>query len=443
MTNRRLTALAAVVAAGALALAGCGGGGGEKSGGGGSSPGGGGNKPLAGVTLEVAAKWTGTEQENFQKVLNMFQDQTGATVKYVPTGEDTGAFLGPRIAAKTPPDIAILPQPGLVQEYAKQGALKPLSAEVVAEIDKNYSQYWKDLASADGKVYGMMVKAAHKSIVWYLKEAYDNAGVQPPQTFDQLVGETADKLAESGATPFSLCGASGWTLTDLFENVYLSQAGPENYDKLAKHELKWTDATVTKALQTIAKIKPDHVLGGSSGALQTDFPTCVTRVFGEKKAAMVIEADFVAATVSTTKEKVGEGAQFFPFPKAGDTAPVVLGSDIAVAMTEEKGAMELMRFLSSAEAATAWAKLGGYLSANKNVSPDSYPDALTKELGRTIQASADTARYDMSDLAPSAFGATDGKGEWKLLQDLLRNPGDVKGIQSKLESEAAKAFGGS
>ena len=37
------------------------------------------------------------------------------------------------------------------------------------------------------------------------------------------------------------------------------------------------------------------MLGGTSGALQTDFPTCVTQVYGQKKASMVIEGDFVAA----------------------------------------------------------------------------------------------------------------------------------------------------
>ena len=45
-------------------------------------------------------------------------------------------------------------------------------------------------------------------------------------------------------------GADGWTLTDWFENVYLSQAGPENYDKLPKHEIPWTDPSVEEALNS-------------------------------------------------------------------------------------------------------------------------------------------------------------------------------------------------
>ncbi|GII61586.1 sugar ABC transporter substrate-binding protein [Sphaerisporangium krabiense] len=435
----------AVVAGLMLAAAACGGG----SDGAGASPSasaGGGSAPAAlplqGVTIEVAAKWTGEEQENFQKVIDAFQAKTGAKVTYASTGEDTGAYLGPRIQGGNPPDVAILPQPGLVQQYADQKALKPLSTEVQKQIDQNYTPYWKELGSAGGQVYGVLVKAAHKSLVWYRQPAFDDAGAQPATTWDDLIGKTAQSLADSGTAPFALCGASGWTLTDLFENIYLSSAGPENYDKLSKHEIPWTDATVKTALEKMAQIfsKKDFMAGGASGALQTDFPTCVTQVYGEKKAAMVIEADFVAVSVGQSGAKVGEDAKIMPFPPAGATPPVVLGGDVAVALKDGKGAMALLEYLASAEGGSVWAKQPGYLSPNRNVSPDNYPDALTKQLAQTIISAGEAVRYDMSDLAPSAFGGTDGKGEWKHLQDFVRNPSDVKGTQEKLEADAAKAW---
>ncbi|MGI5283469.1 ABC transporter substrate-binding protein [Nonomuraea polychroma] len=407
----------------------------------GSAPATAGAKTLEGVKLEVAAKWTGAEQKNFEQVLKAFSDKTGAQVTYASTGEDTGAFLGPRIQAGSPPDVAILPQPGLVQQYVEQKALKPLTDAVTAEIDANYTPYWKELGSADGQVYGVLIKAAHKSLVWYRSQAFDDAGVQPATTWDELV-KNAQTIADSGTPPFSLCGASGWTLTDLFENVYLSTAGPENYDKLSKHEIPWTDPTVTTALEKIQQIvgKQEFLVDGTSGTMQTDFPTCVSKVYSTKKSAMVIEADFVAVEAVQSGAKVGEDAKYFPFPKAGDTAPVVLGGDVAVAMKDSPGAMALLQFLASKEGGEIWAKLPGYLSPNKNVSPDNYPDELTKQLGQTIVSAGDAVRYDMSDLAPSAFGGTDGKGEWKVLQDFVRKPTDIKGAQEALEAEAKKAW---
>jgi alpha-glucoside transport system substrate-binding protein len=400
-----------------------------------------GTKSLEGVKLEVAAKWTGEEQKNFEQVLKAFTAKTGAEVTYASTGEDTGAYLGPRIQGGSPPDVAILPQPGLVQQYADQDALKPLSADVTKEIDANYTPYWKELGSADGQVYGVLIKAAHKSLVWYRSKAFEDAGVQPPATWDELV-KTSQTIADSGTPPFSFCGASGWTLTDLFENVYLSSAGPEKYDQLAKHEIPWTDASVTTALEKIQQIvgKEEFLVDGTSGSMQTDFPTCVTKVYGQDKSAMVIEADFVAVTAVQAGAAVGEEAKYFPFPKVGETAPVVLGGDVAVAMKDSPGAMALLQFLASKEGGEIWAKLPGYLSPNRNVSPDNYPDPLTKALGQTIVSAGETVRYDMSDLAPSAFGGTDGKGEWKVLQDFLRKPTDIKGAQEALEAEAKKAW---
>src|SRR4051794_20245493 len=55
---------------------------------GGSETGGGTTADLSGQNLEVAAVWTGTEQKAFRKVLDAFEEKTGATVKYTSTGDN-------------------------------------------------------------------------------------------------------------------------------------------------------------------------------------------------------------------------------------------------------------------------------------------------------------------------------------------------------------------
>ncbi len=321
--------------------------------------------------------------------------------------------------------------------------MKPLSADVTSAIDANYTPYWKNLGSVNGKTYGVLVKAAYKSIIWYRSKAFDDAGVQPPTDWASFVKAT-QTLSDAGSTPLKLAAGSGdsWTLTDWFENVYLSQAGPDMYDKLTKHEIKWTDPSVTKALQTLVQVwgKSGNLAGGTSGALQQKFDGSVTDTFGKNKAAMVYGGDFAAANIQTTSAKVGTDAKVFAFPKAGATTPAVLGGDTAVAMKDSKGAMALMKYLASPEAGTVWAKPGGYISPDKNVKPDAYPDALTKQFVAQMQAAGDAARYDMSDQTPAAFGGTPGKGEWEDLRSLVKNPGDIKGVQAKLESDAAKAY---
>ncbi|MFI5819022.1 ABC transporter substrate-binding protein [Streptomyces rishiriensis] len=450
--TRRTVKAAATLAAGALALSltACGGGDGKSNG----TDGGTGTKEsdsslalpkLNGTTLEVAAVWTGTEQANFKKVLAEFEKRTGAKITFVPAQDPIINFLGSKIAGGSPPDVAMLPQPGAVKQAADKGWAKPLGAEALAQLAKNYSQGWQDIGKVGGKQYGVYYKAANKSLIWYNAKVFANAGASEPKTWKDLLA-TAQTVSDSGVTPFSVGGADGWTLTDWFENVYLSQAGPEKYDQLAQHKIKWTDPSVKEALTTLAQVwgKKDWIAGGASGALQTEFPASVTQTFtggDQPKAAMVYEGDFVQVNIADTKAKVGTDAKVFPFPAVGGTAPVVSGGDAAVVLKDSKGAQALATFLASPDAAQIQAKLGGYLSPNKNVDVSVYPNDVQRTIAKALVAAGDDFRFDMSDQAPQAFGGTPGKGEWKDLQDFLKNPSDVAGIQAKLESDAAAAYG--
>ncbi|MEV8068073.1 ABC transporter substrate-binding protein [Streptomyces sp. NPDC085995] len=456
--TRRAVRAAAVLAAGALALSltACGGGDDDKKSGGdeSSKASGGGAETgstvtlpkLDGTTLEVAAVWTGAEQANFKKVLAEFSRRTGAKVTFVPAQDPIINFLGSKIAGGQPPDVALLPQPGAIKQAVEKKWAKPVGAEAQAQLSKNYSQGWQDIGKVDGKQYGVYYKAANKSLIWYNAKALENAGASEPKTWKDLLS-TAQQVYDSGVTPFSVGGADGWTLTDWFENVYLSQAGPEKYDQLAQHKIKWTDPSVKQALTTLAQIwsKKDYLAGGPDGALQTEFPASVTQTFtggDQPKAAMVYEGDFAQVNIGETKAKVGTDAKVFPFPAVGASAPVVSGGDAAVILKDSKAAQALVTFLASPDAATIQAKLGGYLSPNKNVPESAYPNEVQRTIAKALIASGDDFRFDMSDQAPQAFGGTPGKGEWKDLQDFLKNPSDVAGTQAKLEKDAAAAYGG-
>lgn len=453
--STRATRVAAALAAGALALslAACGGSDNDKKSGddhsGGATGGAGGSSvtlpKLDGQTLEVAAVWTGGEQKNFKQVLAEFTKRTGAKVTFVPAQDPIINFLGSKIAGGQPPDVALLPQPGAIKQAVDKGWAKPLGPEAQAQLAKNYSQGWQDIGKVNGKQYGAYYKAANKSLIWYNAKVFANAGASEPKTWQDLLG-TAQKVYDSGVTPFSVGGADGWTLTDWFENVYLSQAGPEKYDQLAQHKIKWTDPSVKQALTTLAQIwsKKDYLAGGPNGALQTEFPVSVTQTFtggDQPKAGMVFEGDFAQVNIGETKAKVGTDAKVFPFPSVGSTAPVVSGGDAAVVLKDSKAAQALVTWLASSDAATIQAKLGGYLSPNKNVPNSAYPNEVQRKIAQALIASGDDFRFDMSDQAPQAFGGTPGKGEWKDLQDFLKNPSDVAGTQAKLEKDAAAAYG--
>ncbi|MFF0072428.1 ABC transporter substrate-binding protein [Streptomyces sp. NPDC005494] len=450
-TLRMRRAAVVFTAIGALALTGCGGDGDGKDkagkGSGGKSPDSAStvNLPkLDGQKLSVAAVWTGPEQANFTKVLDEFEKRTGAAVTFVPAQDPIVNFLGTKIAGGQPPDVAMIPQVGAIQQAVAKKWAKPVGDEARAQLGQNYAKVWQDLGAVDGTQYGVYFKAANKSLIWYNAKAFENAGASEPKTWKDFLA-TAETVSASGVTPVSVGGADGWTLTDWFENIYLSQAGPEKYDQLAKHEIKWTDPSVKDALTTLAELfgKPSLISGGADGALQTEFPASVTQTFtggDQPKGAMVFEGDFVAINIAQTKAKIGTDAKVFPFPAVGAESPVVTGGDAAVALKDGEGAQALLTWLASTDAAKIWAEAGGFISPNKSLDAASYPNDVQRKIAEALIAAGDDVRFDMSDQAPQSFGGTPGKGEWKTLQDFLKNPKDIAGTQAKLESDAAKAY---
>jgi ABC-type Fe3+ transport system substrate-binding protein len=402
-------------------------------------------RDLSGQSVEVAAVWTeGTgEQQRMIEILDAFEASTGATAEFTSTGDDIASVLGPRIEGGDPPDVAILPQPGLLIDYAEEGSLIEIEDAAGDEVDANYASVWRELGSVDGTLYGVWFKAANKSTFWYNVNVFNDAGVEPPATWEDLQ-TAAQTVSDSGVTPYAIDGASGWVLSDWFENIYIRVAGPEGYDQLTTHEIQWTDQTVKDSLALFAEVVGDeaNVLGGTSGTLQSEFPNSVTQTFADPpKAGMVYEGDFVAGVITTeTEAQLGADADFFNFPAIEGSAPAVVGGgDVVVLMQDTEAGKALIEFLATPEAAEIWAAQGGFTSPNQNVDLSVYPDDITRRSAEAL-TQAESFRFDLSDLQPAAFGSTTGQGIWGLLQEFVRDP-DVDKTAEDLEKAAARAFG--
>ena len=385
--------------------------------------------------------WTGAEASAFGGVIKAYNKlYPKVKVNYKPVGDNLPTVVSTAVAGGNPPDMADIAQPGLVAQFVKKGALKPITYSRKVLL-ANFSPAWIALGTFSHKIYGLVFKASNKSTVWYNVPAFKAAGVKAPATWTQFT-KNAGTIKSSGVPPYSIGGADGWTLTDLFENIYLRQAGPAKYALLTLHKIKWTDASVTSALNTMAQVIGDsaNMAGGTSGAVQTDFPTSVNNVWeSPPKAAIVLEGDFVPG-VATVKSKPGTGYAEFPFPSINNSpASVEIGGDTIVAFRDNPAIESFVKFLGTPAAAAAWAAKGGFATGNKHMSTSVYPDATTRATAGAI-AKAKYVAFDMSDQQPASFGATVGQGEWGLFQDFLRNPKDVKSIQSKLESAAAAAW---
>ena len=406
---------------------------------GGEEEGGGEGPDLSGESLEVAAVWTDAEQERFEMVLDAFQERTGAEVTYTATGDSMDVFLEGRIARGGAPDVAIVAQPALLQQLAGAGNLAALNEDVVAAVEGSYDEGLLEALSVDGTLYGVPFKTANKSLLWYNISALEDAGVEPPATWEEFQA-ALQTVSDSGVTPLSIGADVGWPLTDWFENVLLWTAGSDFYNQLATGEAQWDSPEVRAALEAMAQVwKDEWVVGGLQGAASTTFSESATQLVTEP-AGFMYEGDFVAGQI--TGEGVGEigtDVDFVPFPAIGEEGEagdrLVLGGDFPVLLEDTEAGQALMEFLASAEAQEIWAAEGGFLSSNTELDTSVYPDEVTQRAAEMIQSAQETA-FDLSDSVPPELGATEGQGLWNIFIDFLTDPSDIDGTVAALTAAA-------
>jgi len=399
--------------------------------------------PVSRGAVTVLGVWGGDELSAFQEAVFPFTEETGIGMAFEGT-RDLAAVLTTRVEAGNPPDLAILPNPGQLYELAAAGHLVPVDSFLdVGKLTEDYGQSWIDLASYEGHLYGIFYKVAVKSLVWYNPKAFEAAGYQVPTTWDELIA-LSDQIVADGGTPWCIGvesgAASGWPGTDWIEDIMLRTAGPEVYDKWVKHEIPWTDPAVKTAWEYFGQIATNdkYVWGGTTGVLSTNFGDSPAPMFDEPPGCyMHRQASFITGFFPEGLV-AGEDYNFFPFPPIEEKwgVPALIAGDVIVMFNDTPEVRQLLEYLASSKPQEIWAGKGGFISANKKVSLDAYPDDLTRNMAKII-VEAQVARFDGSDLMPAAVGAG---SFWTGVLDYVGGA-DLDAVLKEIETSAVDAYG--
>lgn len=424
-SKRRIAALTGVLAV-ALTATACGSS--DDGGSGGSSASGGSSidcapykafGDLKGKTVTVYTSITAPEDAPHQASYKPFEECTGVTIKYEGSKEFE-AQLPVRVKGGNAPDIAYLPQPGLLATMVATGQVKPAPAEVTANVDKNMPD-WKNYGTVDGTFYAAPLGANVKSFVWYSPQMFKDKGYEIPKTWDELMALTAKIAADNaGSDVKPWCAgiesgdATGWPATDWMEDVILRFAGTETYDKWVKHEIPFNDPAIADAMAKVGAILKDpKYVNGGYGDVKTIASTSFQdggQPILDGQCYMHRQASFYAANwpEGTKVAPDGDVWAFYLPSKDETTKPVLGGGEFVAAFADRPEVKAFQTYLSSVEWANERAKTcgsGGCVTANKNADPNLLTNPVDKLSAEILTDKAATFRFDGSDIMPGAVGA--------------------------------------
>jgi alpha-glucoside transport system substrate-binding protein len=427
MAVRRRRVTAALLVASALAFAACSG---DDGGSGGSS---GGDRPFAGTTVTVLSPIRDVEAERLETAWASFEERTGIDIRHEPSAE-FDSELAARVEGGTPPDIAIVRQPGLLATLARAGTVVALD-ELKAAVEDDNAAGWVELGSVDGTFYAPPLGATIKSLVWYSPETFSAKGYAVPETWDELVALT-EKIAADGGTPWCAGAESGvstgWPITDWLEDVVLRFQGADYYDRWVAHEIPFNDAGVAAALDTVGGIlkNDNYVQGGTKSIATTPFQEAGRGIL-DGTCYLHRQASFYGNQFAeATKGPDGQvNAFLLPVAKAGDPRPVLGEGDLITVLADRPEVREVARFLTSADYANERLKAGNWLTPNKRADVSVVTDPLERTFAE-ILTTADVFRFDGSALMPAEVGTGTF---WKGMTDWILGA-DTKTVLDDIET---------
>lgn len=209
-----------------------------------------------GGTVNIIATWADAEQDAFMAMIQPWVDETGVDVQYEST-RDLNAVLTTRIEGGNPPDVAGLPGPGQMAQFARDGAL--YSLENVIDLDamgEQYNEGWIADGTVDGQFVGIFIKVSVKGLIFYNPTQFEEAGYEVPTDNDGL-NSLVEQIKSDGATPWGIGlesdAASGWPGTDWIEDFVLRQSGPEVYDAWWQGTQAWTSPEIREAFEAFGR----------------------------------------------------------------------------------------------------------------------------------------------------------------------------------------------
>ena len=361
-------------------------------------------------SVTILGQFSPEETARFEESLLPFEEETGIDVVYE-SADNFTSLLKMRISSFNAPDLAVLPQPGLMADLARADLLVPLTDVMDTQaLRASYSDDWQALGSVDGALYGLWYRVSVKSLVWYRPTAFEAKGYDIPQTWGELSALSKEIVADGG-TPWCIGlesgAASGWPGTDWVEDILLRSSGPESYSQWISHELPFNSPPVIDAFNQFGQVlrNPKYVEGGAAKAVATPYGEAATGILSNPPDCYLHRQANFASSYFPEDKRPRVDYDVFPLPgiKEEFGTPILVAGDAIVLLNETPEAIALINYLATPEPHEIWASLGGFISPHQQVPISTYSDLVDQNIAQ-ILIDAETIRFDASDMMPGAVG---------------------------------------
>ena len=405
-------------------------------------------------SVSISGAETGDEGAAIQAVIDEGVNSADG-VEYTATYTGSDSFeqnVVIQIEGGTPPDVGVFPQPGAVLEQAQRGnavALEDLGFDI-ADLEDRFGEYLMSLGEYEGKHYGLPNVINFKSAVWYNKPAFEEAGYEIPETWDEMI-ELSDQIVEDGKAPWCIGtgseAATGWPATDWMEDIVLRSQGTDVYDQWVEHEIDFDSPEITDAAERFGEIifADGYVFGGHENMTSTDFRDAPDPLFQDDPPCYLHrQATFIPAFFPDGLTAL-EDYDFFPFPTIDGNSGSLMAGTMAAVFSNRPEVADFIDRYTSQETGCLYGKQEGttVISANIDVGPDCYTNnelvaQAVEPLIESLQAGE--ARFDASDLMPPAVGSG---AFWTGMNDYTNNgPDNLQSVLSSIDSAWPSDSGG-
>jgi alpha-glucoside transport system substrate-binding protein len=322
-----------------------------------------------------------------------------------------------KIQAGSTPDIAFIPQPGVVAQMQTLGAVKPLNKVVdMASLQKTMVAGSLDAGTINGELYGPLASANVKGLVWYNKPQWDKAGWKVPTTIAQLESLINQMKAKGSATAPWCMGigsgtATGWPATDWFETLFMKYYGKDAYNQWVTHKIMFSSPQVNHVASEFAKLlfTKGNTYGGQSAITSNGFDTAGNGLFTTPtpKCWMYMQGSFITGFFpKNVQANLDNNVGVFGFPPAtaGGENPVEGGGDMLTMLNDSANVGTVVKLLSETDIGDDAAPSSSFISPHTDFNLNLYPNGTTKTVAK-ILGNSTAFLFDGSDAMPAQVGA--------------------------------------